>query len=209
MWFEKDHKCTEKKSSLFDRESSWVDVRTVELWTTTLVHSKTGTTLTRHYVSFWSLRPVSYWHRLPNPSITLDKMLQNKVKIHCTWIFEHSFIFWSCGMVLVTTKASKVAALIRGIAGPENMPCVKMAYTLEAPASDNFWAAWQTVPHVSAISSTRMAVRSRTSPTSTIEATSLAFLRSLWMRAKSTFKRSAIEVTLLAPPASGDTITVR
>lgn len=57
-------------------------------------------------------------------------------------------------------------------------------------------AAWQMVPHVSAMSSTRMATRSLTSPTSTIRSTSLAFLRSLWMSANSTFSRSAMEVTL-------------
>ena len=90
-------------------------------------------------------------------------------------------------------------------------------------------AAWQMVPQVSAISSTKMATRSLTSPTRTIAATSFAFFRSLWMRAKSTFKRSAIDVTLncwmvnlndkemhqherwerdylLAPPASGETM---
>ena len=59
-----------------------------------------------------------------------------------------------------------------------------------------FSAAWHTVPQVSAISSTRMATRSLTSPTRTMEATSLAFFLSLWIRAKSTFSRSAMAVTL-------------
>uniref|UniRef100_A0A6B0TS40 Putative secreted protein n=1 Tax=Ixodes ricinus TaxID=34613 RepID=A0A6B0TS40_IXORI len=36
--------------------------------------------------------------------------------------------------------------------------------------------------------------------------TSLAFLRSLWIRANSTLRRSAIAVTLFAPPASGETM---
>lgn len=40
-------------------------------------------------------------------------------------------------MVLVTTTASKHALLIRDIAGPENIPWVKIAYTLVAPASVN------------------------------------------------------------------------
>ena len=47
-------------------------------------------------------------------------------------------------------------------------------------------AAWQMVPQVSAMSSTRMATLSLASPTSTMLATSLAFLRSLWIRANST-----------------------
>ena len=59
-----------------------------------------------------------------------------------------------------------------------------------------FSAAWQNVPHVSAMSSMRMATLLRTSPTSTIDATSFAFLRSLWISAKSTFSLSAIDVTL-------------
>lgn len=57
-------------------------------------------------------------------------------------------------------------------------------------------AAWQIVPQVSAMSSTRIATRSVTSPTRTIRSTSFAFFLSLWIRAKSTFNLSAIEVTL-------------
>lgn len=113
----------------------------------------------------------------------------------------------SCGIVLVTTTASKQALLILEIAGPEKIPWVKIAYTFVAPASISFSAAWQIVPQVSAMSSTRMATLSLTSPTRTIEATSFAFWRSLWMSANSTLRRSAIEVTRLAPPASGETIT--
>lgn len=40
-------------------------------------------------------------------------------------------------------------------------------------------AAWQMVPQVSAMSSTKIATRSLTSPTRTMAATSLAFFRSL------------------------------
>ena len=40
-------------------------------------------------------------------------------------------------MVLVTTTASNPASLILDTAGPEKMPCVRMAYTLEAPASSS------------------------------------------------------------------------
>lgn len=57
-------------------------------------------------------------------------------------------------------------------------------------------AAWQMVPHVSAMSSTRIATRSFTSPTRTIRSTSFAFFLSLWIKANSTFSLSAIDVTL-------------
>lgn len=40
---------------------------------------------------------------------------------------------------MVTTTASKHALLIRDIAGPENIPWVKIAYTLVAPASVNLY----------------------------------------------------------------------
>lgn len=123
-----------------------------------------------------------------------------------TCTLEQSFIWVSWGMVFVTTTASKQALFILEMAGPEKIPCVKIAYTLVAPAAVNFSAAWQMVPHVSAISSTKMATLSFTSPTSTMESTSFAFFLSLWIRANSTFNLSAMEVTLLAPPASGDTI---
>ena len=68
-------------------------------------------------------------------------------------------------------------------------------------------AAWHMVPHVSAMSSTRMAVRLETSPTRTMDATSFARFLSLWMSANPMLSLSAIAVTRLAPPASGDTIT--
>lgn len=51
-----------------------------------------------------------------------------------TCILEQCFIFSSCGIVFVTTTASKQALLMREIAGPEKMPWVKMAYTFVAPA---------------------------------------------------------------------------
>ena len=59
-----------------------------------------------------------------------------------------------------------------------------------------FSAAWQTVPQVSAMSSTSIAILSFTSPTNTMDDTSFAFLRSLWIKAKSTFSLSPIDVTL-------------
>jgi hypothetical protein len=52
------------------------------------------------------------------------------------------------------------------------------------------------VPQVSAMSSTRMATLSSTSPTSTMRETSLGRARSLWMRAKPRSRRSAIDVAL-------------
>lgn len=70
------------------------------------------------------------------------------------------------------------------------------SYTVYYRTFTHFSAAWHIVPQVSAISSTKMATLSFTSPTSTILSTSLAFFRSLWIRAKSTFSRSAIDVTL-------------
>lgn len=59
-----------------------------------------------------------------------------------------------------------------------------------------FSAAWHIVPHVSAMSSTKMATLFLVSPTNTIDDTSLAFFLSLWIRAKSTLSLSAIDVTL-------------
>lgn len=55
----------------------------------------------------------------------------------CAWILLQCLILSSCGIVLVTTTASKLALLIREMAGPEKMPWVKMAYTLVAPADTN------------------------------------------------------------------------
>ena len=49
----------------------------------------------------------------------------------------------------MTTTASKQAELILDRAGPEKMPCVKIAYIFVAPASRSFSAAWQMVPQVS------------------------------------------------------------
>ena len=52
------------------------------------------------------------------------------------------------------------------------------------------------VPQVSAMSSTRMATLSTTSPTSTMRPTTLGRGRSLWIRAKPRSRRSAIAVAL-------------
>lgn len=92
------------------------------------------------------------------------------------------------------------------------------------------WSAYARVPQVSAMSSTRMATLSTTSPTSTIRPTTLGRGRSLWIRAKPRSRRSAIDVALkgsqflrplraqlssskqitdlFAPPASGLTMTI-
>ena len=74
------------------------------------------------------------------------------------------------------------------MAGPEKIPWVKIAETLLAPAEKSLSAAWQIVPQVSATSSTRIATRPFTYPTSTIRSTSLAFFGSLWIKAKSTIQ---------------------
>lgn len=82
-----------------------------------------------------------------------------------TWILGQFSMCSSCGMVFVTTTASKHALLMRWMAGPEKIPCVRIAYTFVAPASTSLSAAWTIVPQVSAMSSTKMATRSLTSPT--------------------------------------------
>lgn len=98
-------------------------------------------------------------------SIKINKMPFKTFKNKLTWIFGQFSICSSCGMVFVTTTASKHALLMRWMAGPEKIPCVRIAYTFVAPASTSLSAAWTIVPHVSAMSSTKMATRSLTSPT--------------------------------------------
>lgn len=82
-----------------------------------------------------------------------------------------------------------------------------MASTSFAPCSFSVDAALSSVPHVSAMSSTRIAILSLTSPTRTIRPTTLGRGLSLWMSAKGTSRRSAMDVARLAPPASGETMT--
>lgn len=62
-----------------------------------------------------------------------------KIRKEClhTLILAQFCILLSCGMVFVTTTASRSLSSILRRAGPEKMPCVKMAYTLAAPASCN------------------------------------------------------------------------
>ena len=98
---------------------------------------------------------------------------------------------------------------MRSSAGFDKIPCVTSANTRSAPLSFRRSAAKSSVPHVSAMSSIKTAILSFASPTRTMRDTSLAFLRSLWKRAKSTPSWSAIDVARFAPPASGDTITTR
>ena len=76
------------------------------------------------------------------------------------------------------------------------MPCVTIATTSRAPCAITVSAAFANVPHVSAMSSTRRAILSCTSPTSTIRETSLGRGRSLWIRANWRSRRSAMEVAL-------------
>lgn len=63
--------------------------------------------------------------------------LGSACSVTSTWILEQCFILSSCGMVLVTTTASKAALFILEIAGPEKIPWVRIAYTLVAPAESS------------------------------------------------------------------------
>lgn len=96
---------------------------------------------------------------------------------------------------MTTTRLSLLPFSV-SIALPLRMPCVTIATTSCAPFPIKVSAALTKVPHVSAMSSTRMAMRSWTSPTRTMRETSLGRGRSLWIRAKPTSRRSAREVAL-------------
>ena len=111
------------------------------------------------------------------------------ILLHRTW-------FSPCGSVFVTISFSSALFVTFSSASPLRIPCVTIAYTLVAPPSARCCAAKHSVPHVSAMSSTRIATLSFTCPTSTIRETELAFFRSLWNSAKSTPSRSAIDVAL-------------
>ena len=113
-----------------------------------------------------------------------------------TSIFLHAAWFAFCGSVFVTISFSKLLASIVSSAFPLSIPCVTKPNTFTAPASERCDAARQSVPQVSAMSSTSIAVLSFTFPTSTMRDTSFAFFRSLWNNAKSTPSLSAIEVAL-------------
>lgn len=102
----------------------------------------------------------------------------------------------SWGTVLVTTIFLSLLPLRASMAFPLRIPCVTMASASLAPSEISTSAALTSVPQVSAMSSTKIAVLPRTSPTSTIRETSLGRVRSLWMRANPRFKPSAIEVAL-------------
>jgi hypothetical protein len=111
-------------------------------------------------------------------------------------IRSQSSFLSSCGTVLVTTIFLSLLPFNASIALPLKMPCVTMASTSLAPSAMSTSAALTSVPQVSAISSTRIAVLPSTSPTSTILETSLGRVRSLCMSAKPRFKPSAIDVAL-------------
>jgi len=142
-------------------------------------------------------------------------------------ILSHSFFFSSWGTVLVTTRCFNWLLLILLIASPLRIPCVTIAMADVAPFSMTTSAALHSVPQVSAMSSTMIAVRPFTLPTKTMRLTSFGRARSLWMSANSVLRLSAIAVALnvllarislvarlrlglpylFAPPASGETIT--
>lgn len=58
---------------------------------------------------------------------TIYKSIFPKSDTTVTCIFEQAFICSSCGIVFVTTTASKQALLILDMAGPEKIPCVNIA----------------------------------------------------------------------------------
>lgn len=100
------------------------------------------------------------------------------------------------GTVFVTTTLLSLLPFKVSMAFPERMPWVTMATTSRAPCAITVSAALTRVPHVSAMSSTRIAMRSWTSPTSTMRLTSLGRGRSLWIRANPRSSLSAMEVAL-------------
>lgn len=134
------------------------------------------------------------------------------------------------GTVFVTTTLLNLLLFSVSIAFPDKIPCVTIATTSRALCAMTVSAALTSVPHVSAMSSTRIAILFSTSPTRTMRETSLGRARSLWMRAKPRSRRSAMDVALhnhqplsslllsgeagngnetyrFAPPASGLTTT--
>ena len=102
----------------------------------------------------------------------------------------------ACGIELVTISFSISLSLSTCIALPLKIPCVTSARTVLAPFARRCFAASARVPHVSAMSSIRIAVLPSTLPTRTMRAISLAFLRSLWNRAKSRSSEAAIDEAL-------------
>ena len=124
-----------------------------------------------------------------------------------TSILLHRSWFVPCGSVFVTISFSSALFVTLSSAFPLRIPCVTIAYTCDAPPSARCRAAKHSVPHVSAMSSTRIATLSFTCPTSTIRETELAFFRSLWNSAKSTPSRSAIDVALSHTPSANTPFT--
>ena len=117
---------------------------------TLMVNNGMSTQIHVCVVTFRNCLPL-LWHTM---SVILFKLLETsmKKKWSQTLIFWQLCIFISCGMVFVTTTASRSLSSILLRAGPEKMPCVKMAYTLAAPASCNLFkwqeifGDWETLP---------------------------------------------------------------
>src|SRR3954467_15963679 len=84
----------------------------------------------------------------------------------------------SSGSVLVMTTSQMRLFFSRSVAGSDSTPCVDMASTSAAPASNNASAALVIVPAVSIMSSTMMQVRPSTSPTTRLATTLLGTLMS-------------------------------
>lgn len=91
-----------------------------------------------HYkhVNRKSTKQIELWYFNPALIHVLDLLLILEIHIRNfpTWILLQCLILSSCGIVFVTTTASKLALLIREMAGPEKIPWVKIAYTFVAPA---------------------------------------------------------------------------
>ncbi len=117
-------------------------------------------------------------------------------EISITRSSPHLSILSPSGTVFVTTTLDNLLLFKVSMALPDRIPCVTIATTSRALCAMTVSAALTSVPQVSAMSSTRMATLSSTSPTSTMRETSLGRARSLWMRAKPRSRRSAIDVAL-------------
>ena len=105
-------------------------------------------------------------------------------------------IFPCSGTVFVTTTLLSLLLFRVSIALPLKIPCVTIATTSRALCAMTVSAAFTSVPQVSAMSSTRIAILFSTSPTSTMRDTSFGRARSLWIRAKPRSRRSAMDVAL-------------
>src|SRR5699024_9668080 len=110
------------------------------------------------------------------------------------------------GIESVTTISSRDELQILSMAGSESTGWVQYATTWLAQRSLSASTAWQSVSTVSTMSSTRMQVRSLTSPIMCMTCDSLALGRRLSIMAKSvSLSCLANARALTTPPTSGET----